>query len=169
MLKGEFFPSELWQEVRSKFAFLEADPQLGRRLFFDNSGGSLRLQAAIDAKMELDLIPDCPERYHERADLLNEIIQKGTDDILRVILGAAGGSLMKKMNIRQLIKRAPAARKKERRMPKLSASKPPSSGPMTPPAVSTPCMTPRQSPILAGGAYRVMIARSIGQSPEAKP
>ena len=103
MQKGEFFPSELWQEVRSKFAFLEADPQLGRRLFFDNSGGSLRLQAAIDAKMELDLIPDCPERYHERADLLNEIIQKGTDDILHVILGAHGGSLMTEMTASQTI------------------------------------------------------------------
>lgn len=103
MEKGEFFPSELWQEVRNKFAFIEADPQLGKRLFFDNSGGSLRLQAAIDAKTELDLIPDCPERYHERADLLNEVIQKGTNDILKVILGAKDGALMTEMTASQTI------------------------------------------------------------------
>ena len=103
MEKGEFFPLELLQEVRNKFAFIEADPQLGKRLFFDNSGGSLRLQAAIDAKTELDLIPDCPERYHERADLLNEVIQKGTNDILKVILGAKDGALMTEMTASQTI------------------------------------------------------------------
>ena len=62
MEKGEFLPLDLWKQVRNKFAFVDADPQLGKRLFFDNSGVSLRLLAAIDAKMELDLIPDCPER-----------------------------------------------------------------------------------------------------------
>ena len=103
MEKGEFLPLDLWKQVRNKFAFVDADPQLGKRLFFDNSGGSLRLLAAIDAKMELDLIPDCPERYHERADLLNAVIQKGTNDILRVILGAKDGALMTEMTASQTI------------------------------------------------------------------
>ena len=103
MDKGEFFSQALCNEIRDKFAFIDADPQLGTRLFFDNSGGSLRLKAAIDAKTELDLIPDCPERYHERADILNAIIQRGTDDILKIILGAKGGSLMTELTASQTV------------------------------------------------------------------
>ena len=64
----------------------------------------------------------------------------------------AGGSLMKKANARKLTKSAPAARKNDMRMPKHSASTPPKSGPTTPPAVSTPCMMPRQRPSFAAGA-----------------
>ena len=55
------------------------------------------------------------------------------------------------------------------RMPKISASSPPNRGPMTPPAVRAPCMTPRQMPSFLGGAYVVIIASSIGHRPAAKP
>ena len=73
------------------------------------------------------------------------------------------------MKMMQFSISAAEATKNEARIPKASASTPPKSGPMTPPAVIALCMTPRQTPSLSGGAYIVMIARSIGQSPAAKP
>ena len=81
----------------------------------------------------------------------------------------SGGSLMMKMKTIQFSISAADATKNEARIPKASASTPPKSGPMTPPAVIALCMTPRQTPSLSGGAYSVMMARSIGQSPAAKP
>ena len=64
----------------------------------------------------------------------------------------AGGSLMRKTNIRKFRKSAPAARKNDIRMPNAVASTPPNKGPTTPPAVMTPCMMPRQRPSFFGGA-----------------
>ncbi|WP_268935709.1 hypothetical protein [Peptoniphilus faecalis] len=40
----------------------------------DNAGGSLRLTEAITSKMDWDLFPDCPLRYHERALDLTKIV-----------------------------------------------------------------------------------------------
>ena len=76
---------------------------------------------------------------------------------------------MTKMKTMQLSISAADATKNDARMPKASASMPPRRGPMTPPAVMALCMTPRQMPNLSGGAYIVMIARSMGQRPAAKP
>ena len=65
---------------------------------------------------------------------------------------SVGGSLMKKTRTTKLRNRAPAARKKDMRMPKASARMPPKRGPMMPPAVRAPCMMPRQIPSFWGGA-----------------
>ena len=64
----------------------------------------------------------------------------------------AGGSFMMKTKARQLMKRAPAARKNDARIPNQPASTPPISGPITLPAVSAPCIMPMQTPSFWGGA-----------------
>ncbi len=91
---GKLMNQNLMNDLREKFAFLNYDPDYGERLFFDNSGGSLRLKEAIKVKERIDLLPDCPERYHQRATDFNDIIHKGTNDIMHVMFGAKSGSLI---------------------------------------------------------------------------
>ncbi|VEE07861.1 cysteine desulfurase [Neisseria animalis] len=88
------FTPSLSAEIRSRFAFVEHDPDYGSRLFFDNSGGSLRLKEAVRVKETIDLLPDCSERQHRRAVDFQEWIERGTQDILQVMFGTKRGALM---------------------------------------------------------------------------
>ena len=70
---GQFFPGDLQKVIKSKFFFVDDDPDIGKRLFFDNAGGSFRLKSTIDNFSLIDSIPDCPERAHKMALRLQEI------------------------------------------------------------------------------------------------
>jgi len=48
--------------------------------------------AAVERLVEIDALPDCPERLHERSLFLQEVKAKGTADV-RTILNAQGGSV----------------------------------------------------------------------------
>lgn len=98
---GKLMDDELLAELREKFAFLDYDPEYGERLFFDNSGGSIRLKEAIQVREKIDLLPDCPERYHQRAVDFNRIMEKGTNDVLNVMFGAKTGSLITELTASQ--------------------------------------------------------------------
>lgn len=51
--KGQLMPEELTKWVRSQCLYLEKDPMSGQeRLFFDNSGGSLRLKPVSEGISE---------------------------------------------------------------------------------------------------------------------
>lgn len=89
---GVLFDDELMDEVKSRFHFVEHDPSGRKRLFFDNAGGSFRLKKAVEEFGNVDAIPDCPERMHQTALFLQEIQQKGIEDI-RTILNARDGSI----------------------------------------------------------------------------
>ncbi|MBP6862214.1 MAG: aminotransferase class V-fold PLP-dependent enzyme [Neisseriaceae bacterium] len=102
-LTGRLIAPSIHQALRAKFAYLERDMDGSRRLFFDNSGGSLRLIEAIMAKNDIDLLPDCPEREHERARMLQDIMAKGQDDILRIMLNAPSGSLLTELTASQVM------------------------------------------------------------------
>lgn len=98
---GVLFDENFIGTLRSEFCHLESDPQLGRRLFFDNSGGSLRLRRSIDAKYAAEEYPDCPERSHERALMLRGIVEDGTRDILETVFGSADGALITELTASQ--------------------------------------------------------------------
>ena len=59
---GELFSDEYQKSLKEQFCYADTDPDYGDRLFFENSGGSLRLRAAVEAKAGLEEYPDCPER-----------------------------------------------------------------------------------------------------------
>ncbi|MCI2056941.1 MAG: aminotransferase class V-fold PLP-dependent enzyme [Oscillibacter sp.] len=88
---GCLFDPQLQQEIREKFYYLDADSHGRKRLFFENSGGSLRLKAAVEAKAKYEQIPDCPERYHDISMGLRAVKEKGIQDIMEVIFGAKPG------------------------------------------------------------------------------
>ena len=99
--KGVLFPVELQKELKEKFHFADKDPQFGERLFFDNSGGALRLKSAVRKRGEIECFPDCPDRNHNQAKLMNALVYDGTKDIIRTIFGAKSGALITELTASQ--------------------------------------------------------------------
>lgn len=89
--QGILFDEKLQKEVRDRFCNVEAD-SFGKRIFFENSGGSLRLKACIQAVTDVDSQPDCPGRHQKEADVQAEIVRKGYED-LRIIFNTEKGSI----------------------------------------------------------------------------
>nr|MBQ4319790.1 aminotransferase class V-fold PLP-dependent enzyme [Clostridia bacterium] len=98
---GLLFSDEFQAELKSRFCHADADPIHGKRLFFDNSGGSLRLKSCVEAKCLYEELPDCPERMHERSVWLKDTVERGTDEILKIIFGAKSGALMTELTASQ--------------------------------------------------------------------
>lgn len=65
---------------------------MGKRLYFENSGGSLRLKAAAKVVEEWESIPDCSLRNHETAQALSDVQNKGIEDI-RCLFNAKSGKI----------------------------------------------------------------------------
>ena len=86
--KGILFDESFQKELKGRFCYPDGDPKYGERLFFDNSGGSLRLRSCVEAKAELEMFPDCPERIHARGMGLKELAKEGAREILEIIFGA---------------------------------------------------------------------------------
>ncbi len=99
--KGLLFEDKIQKELKEKFYYIDADPVYGERLFFENSGGSLRLKKCVEAKEKIERYPDCPERIHERSLYLKELVEKGTKEILEIIFGAKKGSLITELTASQ--------------------------------------------------------------------
>lgn len=92
--QGEFFPDTLQKEIRNRFHMIDADPDYGRRLFFENSGGSLRLKSVVRKKAYFEQFPDCPERAHQRSADLQQVRQRGLEDVRHTICGAEDGAVI---------------------------------------------------------------------------
>ena len=99
--KGLLFDDAFQKELKAKFCHADADPVYGDRLFFENSGGSLRLASCVQAKAEHECFPDCPERIHERSLYLKSLVDTGTKEILEIIFGATSGSLITELTASQ--------------------------------------------------------------------
>jgi selenocysteine lyase/cysteine desulfurase len=78
--KGQFFSDELQKQVRDRFCYIDADPEAGPRVFFENAGGSLRLKDVNEAYAAANAFPDCDSRKHKRAKSLREQTVKGFAD-----------------------------------------------------------------------------------------
>lgn len=101
--EGVLFEPKLMEEIREKFYGLEEDYRGRKRLFFENSGGSLRLKAAVEARSRLEQIPDCPERVNETSMMLKQVKADGIRDILEVIFGAKSGALVTELTASQVM------------------------------------------------------------------
>lgn len=98
---GEFFSAELQKQIRDKFYYVDCEPNGHKRIFFENAGGSLRLKKCVEAKMEYEKYPDCPERIHDTALMLKTVQKNGTEDMMKVIFGASSGALMTELTASQ--------------------------------------------------------------------
>lgn len=97
---GLLFSDEMQEQVKSKFYYVDEDPDIGKRLFFDNAGGALRLKSVVAKYAEIDAIPDCPERAHKMALRLQKIQNDGTNDA-RIIFNANDGSIVTSLTASQ--------------------------------------------------------------------
>ena len=89
--KKILFSPELQKEIKEKFYYVNEDYLGRKRQFFENSGGSFRLKACVEAKAKYEQFPDCPERNHDTSCMLKELKANGIKDIMEVIFGAAPG------------------------------------------------------------------------------
>ncbi|WP_027820663.1 aminotransferase class V-fold PLP-dependent enzyme [Paraburkholderia bannensis] len=90
--RGQLFSASMMEAIKQRFHYVDRDIDNRERLFFDNAGGSFRLKSALEAFAQIDALPDCPERIHERALFLQGIQARGEDDVRR-ILNVRGGSV----------------------------------------------------------------------------
>ena len=98
-----FFQPELQAQIKERFYYVNEDHEGRKRQFFENSGGSLRLKAAVEAKAKMERIPDCPERIHATALWLKQVKEDGIRDIMEVIFGAKSGALVTELTASQVI------------------------------------------------------------------
>lgn len=98
---GVLFSDTYQKKLKSQFYYADKDPQYGARLFFENSGGSLRLKRAVEAKAAIEEFPDCPERARGRGFDLADYVKNGTKEILEVIFGAKSGALITELTASQ--------------------------------------------------------------------
>ena len=98
---GILFSDEYQKSLKAQFCYADADPTHGKRLFFENSGGSLRLKKAVEAKAEVEMFPDCPERVRGRGLELSAYVKNGTEDILKTLFGAKSGALITELSSSQ--------------------------------------------------------------------
>ena len=98
-----FFSPDLQAEIKNRFYYVDHDHLGRKRLFFENSGGSFRLKKAVEARAELEKIPDCPERVHDTAMMLRQVKADGIRDIMEVIFGAKSGSLVTELTASQVM------------------------------------------------------------------
>jgi selenocysteine lyase/cysteine desulfurase len=100
---GLAFSEELVKEIKDKFFYVDSDPISGKRLFFDNAGGAVRLKKAVEKQSELEAFPDCPERDHEMSHYLQRIQKQGQDDIKLIFNAKNGGSIITSLTASQVM------------------------------------------------------------------
>jgi selenocysteine lyase/cysteine desulfurase len=79
--KGRFFSGQLLEEIRDKFYYVDSDPYNGKRIYFENAGGSLRLKSVVELVNKYTPLPDSPNRPNLAAEPLKEMVVKGMEDI----------------------------------------------------------------------------------------
>jgi len=57
----------------------------------------------VEAKAKLEKIPDCPERMHDTAKMLQKVKEDGIRDIMEVIFGAKSGALVTELTASQVM------------------------------------------------------------------
>ena len=99
--QGILFSPELQQQVRDRFCNVDAD-SYGKRIFFENSGGALRLKSCLQAALDVDSHPDCPGRHQAQASIQEQAVKKGYEDI-RIILNTQKGSIATYLSASQVM------------------------------------------------------------------
>lgn len=84
------FDPSLLDQVRARFAHVAVCPFQGERVFFENAGGALTLNAVVDTSARFAAIPDNQGRDNPAAHALVDIIAKAKRD-MAVFFNAQGG------------------------------------------------------------------------------
>ncbi len=80
----------LLDQIRDRFAHIDACPFTGERVFFENAGGALTLKSVVEKSAEMAAIPDNQGRDNPASHALVSIIEKARED-MRVFFNAPDG------------------------------------------------------------------------------
>lgn len=80
----------LMDEIRGRFANVDACPFEGQRVFFENAGGALTLNSVVETSAKFAAIPDNQGRANGASAKLVDIINRAKAD-MTVFFGAASG------------------------------------------------------------------------------
>ena len=100
--QGELFSPELLNEIRMQLDYVDYDPYAGKRIYFDNAGGSLRLKKVSKFISEETAFPDSPNRPSKASVHLKDMMIKGVEDT-RLFLGATSGSVFSSQTASRVI------------------------------------------------------------------
>ena len=81
---------ELLSEIRARFAQVEACPEQGERVFFENAGGALTLKSVVETSTRYAAIPDNQGRDNPGSHALVQTIAKARAD-MATFMNAPGG------------------------------------------------------------------------------
>lgn len=84
--------SSLLQELRERFAQVDACPEQGPRIFFENAGGALTLKSVVETSARYAAIPDNQGRDNPGSRALVATITRAKAD-MRLFLNASGGQV----------------------------------------------------------------------------
>ncbi|WP_435105935.1 aminotransferase class V-fold PLP-dependent enzyme [Arhodomonas sp. AD133] len=84
------FPPALLARIRERFHYVDHCPYAGRRIFFENAGGSLTLRSVVEHSASVAGIPDNEHRDNAASRALTAIVEQGRAD-LASFFGATGG------------------------------------------------------------------------------
>jgi selenocysteine lyase/cysteine desulfurase len=87
------FDAALLHDIRSRFAHVEECPFTGKRIFFENAGGALTLNAVVQSTTRFAAIPDNQGRDNPASAALVAVIDRAREDA-RLFLGATGGAVV---------------------------------------------------------------------------
>jgi len=75
------FSDGLMQEIRDRFFYVDECPYSGKRIFFENAGGSLTLKSVVEQSEIVSRIPDNEHRNNPASQALSKIVDKGKKDL----------------------------------------------------------------------------------------
>ncbi|MCV6611928.1 MAG: aminotransferase class V-fold PLP-dependent enzyme [Amphritea sp.] len=82
--------NQLLNQIRSQFYHVDECPYAGKRVYFENAGGSLTLKKVIQWTSEISSIPDNEHRTNAASIAMSKIVEKGIDS-LKLLFGAKNG------------------------------------------------------------------------------
>ncbi len=83
---------DLINDVRARFAHVASCPYQGNRVFFENAGGALTLNAVVETSQEMAAIPDNQGRDNPAAHELVRVIARAKEDT-KLFFNATGGQV----------------------------------------------------------------------------
>ncbi len=89
----KLFSPELLKKVREKFLYVNWDPYTGHRVYFEASGGSLRLKKVMETLAYENALPDELYRFNPASEHVVDAVLKGIEDV-KLFLGAKTGAIM---------------------------------------------------------------------------
>ncbi|WP_370160475.1 aminotransferase class V-fold PLP-dependent enzyme [Limimaricola soesokkakensis] len=84
---------DLIDDIRARFAHVDACPFQGERVFFENAGGALTLKSVVETSAKFAAIPDNPGRDNPAGQAAVEIIARAKND-MAVFFNAPGGQFI---------------------------------------------------------------------------